>query len=566
MKLSLMTFMYEMPLLMEGEWAEEKSSRIEDLAAYAAMAGFEGIDLTMASVEKMTVPRVQKLLQKYGLSLASLICFAALGEPDISDEEAEAPYLKAIDAAQELCCEHLMIVPGFFVQSEDTERIRETVKRRLPYLVNEAAKKNIICMIEDDPDLKLGLCSAKDVKEVLESAPGARLVFDTANMIPAGEDPVWYYEQMQEAVVHMHIKDMAVSEDPRAYRNRGTDGTYYVSAPHGTGLVDFGQLFRSFGRSGYQGWLSLEMVPSGKEDTCQEIRRVYRQFAALSAKCTVGINEVGLIAKLIAEPYAQVWNAVLQRGAESIEICAVADHSERIRAYAEEAARKFPVGMPACLAKGSDIFALAKSVTDSGLMIHSCHLLLCEAYPELIEESVPYLKEISAQTGIRQFVISCMFDSLKMVEAFLTHIKNAAEALAHDSITLCYHNHDMDSRPLENGKTALEMVLESCPDCMIQLDVGWAWYADMDSVSFMKQYGDRIASVHLKDFTADCRERSDDGRFTAIGAGAVPTKDVLANLHLCNLAPGRLIIDQDASGGDMYDDAEFGIRFIRESI
>ena len=566
MKLSFMAFMYEMPLLMEGPWTEEKNLRIEELFGYAAKAGFEGIDLTMASVEKMTLPRVKDNLAKHGLSLASLICFAALGEPGISDEEAQAPYLKALDAAQELDCEHLMIVPGFFVQSEDTVRIRETVKKRLSYLVGEAAKKNIICMIEDDPDIKLGLCSAKDVKEVLQAAKGARLVYDTANMIPAGEDPLQYYEQMHEYIVHMHIKDMAVCDDPNAFRNRGIDGTYYISAPHGTGLVDFRQLFRAFCEKGYDGWLSLEFVPAGNVDTYEEILGIYRRFAALSAKCSVGINEVGLIAKLVAEPYSDVWKNVKQCGVESIEICAVPDHSERIRQYALEAARKFPVGMPDCLAKGDYIFELAKSVTDSGLKIHSCHLLLCDAYPELIEESVPYLKDISAQTDIRQFVISCMFNSVEMVEAFLPHIQNAAHVLAQDGITLCYHNHDMDSRPLENGKTALEMVLESCPDCMIQLDVGWAWYGYMDSVEFMKQNGSRIASVHLKDLTSDCRERNDDGRFTAIGSGAVPMQEVLTNLHLCNIAPGRLIIDQDASSKDMYDDTASGIRFIRGNI
>ena len=110
------------------------------------------------------------------------------------------------------------------------------------------------------------------------------------------------------------------------------------------------------------------------------------------------------------------------------------------------------------------------------------------------------------------------------------------------------------------------MVLENCPDCRIQLDAGWAWYGHMNSLEFMRRYGDRIISVHLKDLTADSRERSDGGRFTAIGAGAVPIKEVLDNLHLCNISPGRLIIDQDESVTDIYGDIKSGIQFIRDSI
>ena len=283
-------------------------------------------------------------------------------------------------------------------------------------------------------------------------------------------------------------------------------------------------------------------------------------------KGTIGINEIGLISKLVTRPYEEVWETLRGLGATSIELCVIPDHSERIRTYSEEAARKYPVGMPPCLCKGDAVYDFAESIRNSGLSLCSCHLLLAEAYPELVEESVPYMLEIGKRTGISQFVISCMFDSADKVSSFLPHIQSAAAALKEQGIVLCYHNHHMDSMPLENGKTAMEMVLESCPDCMIQLDIGWAWYGNMDSISFMEQHGDRIASIHLKDLTPDSRERMDDGRFTAIGSGAVPTAEVLKNLSLCCPPPDHLIFDQDASDKDMYDEVRSGIRFIRECL
>jgi len=281
---------------------------------------------------------------------------------------------------------------------------------------------------------------------------------------------------------------------------------------------------------------------------------------------TIGINEIGLISKLVTQPYEEVWDTIRDLGATSVELCVIPDHSDRIRAYAEEAARKYPVGMPPCLCKGEAVFDFAKTILDHGLALCSCHLLLCEAYPEMVEESVPYMLQIGKQTGISQFVISCMFDSACKVNSFLKPIQSAAEALKAEGMTLCYHNHHMDSMPLENGKTAMEMVLENCPDCMIQLDIGWAWYGQMNSVSFMEQHGDRIVSVHLKDLTEDARERTDDGRFTAIGSGAVPTAEALKHLHLCPPAPDHLIIDQDASNKDMYEEIRSGIRFVKECL
>lgn len=283
-------------------------------------------------------------------------------------------------------------------------------------------------------------------------------------------------------------------------------------------------------------------------------------------KFTIGINEIGLIPKLVTLPYEEVWDTIRNLGATSVELCVIPDHSDRIRTYTEEAARKYPVGMPPCLCKGDAVFDFAKTIQDHGLALSSCHLLLCEAYPELVEESVPYMLQIGKRTGIRQFVISCMFDSARKVNSFLKPIQSAAAALKAEGMTLCYHNHHMDSIPLEYGKNAMEMVLENCPDCMIQLDIGWAWYGYMDSVSFMEQYGDRIASVHLKDLTEDARERTDEGRFTAIGSGAVPTEEALKHLHLCHLASDHLIIDQDASIRDMYDEIRSGIRFVRECL
>ena len=564
MRLSLMTFMYELPLQFSGPWDDQKSRTMEELLRLVRKIGFEGVDLTYQTICYMGEDRVRRILKSLGLELSSIICMAHLSDLTLTDEEALAPYVEAVHLAKALDCSHLMPVPGHPVPDTDPEQISGTLIRRLRSLSELAGTEGVVCMIEDDPDLTLGMCAEADITRILRDVPGLKLVYDSANMIVAGEDPVRYFEAVQESVVHMHIKDIAVCEDPGRYRDRGWNGVYYTSAPHGSGLVDFESLFHSIGTSGYQGVLSLEFVPAREGCvTEEELCRIFRYFTALTCRNTPGVNEVPLLSKLIPGPEAQVWKEIRERGIAGVEICILPEESDRIRAYEEEVARKYHNPRP--FVRGADIEPYVARIREAGLEVPSCHVMLCEAYPELIRDNVSYLKDISRKTGIRQFVISCSFESADMAGRFLPFLQEAAEALKENDIRLCYHNHHQDSVPLENGKTVMEMIVQQCPAVMLQLDIGWAWYGGMDNLEFMRDHGDRIVSIHLKDLTEDARTRSDAGRFTAIGSGCVNTQEVLRSLTLCRLSPGKLIIDQDASAGDMYDDLEAGVKFVRGS-
>ena len=183
------------------------------------------------------------------------------------------------------------------------------------------------------------MCSEAEIREILEGVPGLKLVFDSANMIVAGEDPVTFYEGLHEYVIHMHIKDIAICDDPTMYRNRGMDGRYYTTAPHDTGMVHFEDLFRSFGKHRYQGILSLEFVPSSldsAEELREDIHRLYRRFTSLACRYSLGVNEVALLSKLIPEPQETVWAQLVNRGISNVEIVILPEDNPRVHAYEEE--------------------------------------------------------------------------------------------------------------------------------------------------------------------------------------------------------------------------------------
>ena len=192
MKLSLMTFMCEIPLIMEGEWTDEKTARVEEVIRQVSETGFTAIDITDNTVNFIGRERIKDLLAGLGLEVASLICFYRLSDPFISDEEAIEPYLQGIKDAKYLGCKHLMLVPGIAPPEADTESMTKAMIRRNRMIVQEAEKEGIACMVEDDPDITKGMCSLKDLKSMLDAVPGLKVVFDSANMYPAGEQTVPY--------------------------------------------------------------------------------------------------------------------------------------------------------------------------------------------------------------------------------------------------------------------------------------------------------------------------------------------------------------------------------------
>jgi len=279
----------------------------------------------------------------------------------------------------------------------------------------------------------------------------------------------------------------------------------------------------------------------------------------------IGLNIFALNGKLGPDSLENVMYELKKRKITYIEVCTIApipENSNQLFAEAEaEATARF--GMPPGLVKGRDIFKKIEDVRKTGMNVCSCHILMANVYPEYVQDAVPYMKEIHEKAGISQFVISCMFDSVEKAESFAPYIQAAAKELKSDNIDLCYHNHEMDCQPLENGSNAMQMLLSLCPDLKFQPDTGWAWFGGMDAASFIRENKDRIMSVHLKDMIIDPDNRI---HFKAVGTGSANSAACIEAAKQLDLAPGKLMIDNDDSDRDLYDDIEDSVEFILDSF
>ncbi|MDD3692672.1 MAG: sugar phosphate isomerase/epimerase [Oscillospiraceae bacterium] len=70
-------------------------------------------------------------------------------------------------------------------------------------------------------------------------------------------------------------------------------------------------------------------------------------------------------------------------------------------------------------------------------------------------------------------------------------------------IELSYHNHDFE---FENQR--FDRLIDACPELKFELDTYWAEFAGINSVELMKQLGDRLTLIHIKDMMKDAQSHS----------------------------------------------------------
>jgi sugar phosphate isomerase/epimerase len=138
-----------------------------------------------------------------------------------------------------------------------------------------------------------------------------------------------------------------------------------------------------------------------------------------------------------------------------------------------------------------------------GLAVPSCHVFL-----DALERERGRVFDDVAALGARD--VACAWipperrrdggDYRRLAE----RLAEAGEEARDRSLQLAYHHHDFELRPIENGKSGLDIVLEAVhPELLaVELDVYWAHVAGLDPVAELEGLGDRCRLVHCKDHLA----------------------------------------------------------------
>ena len=125
------------------------------------------------------------------------------------------------------------------------------------------------------------------------------------------------------------------------------------------------------------------------------------------------------------------------------------------------------------------------------------------------------------------------------------------KALADEDLQPMYHNHYQEFTVSYHGTSVMDYYLTQVDSRMkFKLDVGWVYVGGVDPVAYMEKAKDRIALLHIKDFTDMIQPRylvnSDketDFGFTAVGTGKLDLGGIYAKA--LEIGQDWAILEQD---------------------
>lgn len=133
----------------------------------------------------------------------------------------------------------------------------------------------------------------------------------------------------------------------------------------------------------------------------------------------------------------------------------------------------------------------------------------------------------------------------------------ASETLRPHGLLAGFHNHAIEWRPVTEGSPVrcMDVLAAGTPeDFVLQLDVGTAVQAGVDTVAWIKSHPGRIRSLHLKDWApGDAAEEK--GFRVLFGEGASPWKEIFAAAESVGGAEFYLM-EQEGSRYSEFETAE----------
>jgi sugar phosphate isomerase/epimerase len=131
---------------------------------------------------------------------------------------------------------------------------------------------------------------------------------------------------------------------------------------------------------------------------------------------------------------------------------------------------------------------------------------------------------------------------------------NRAGKLCRESgLALCYHNHAFEFEPAGNG-TLLDELMRTADAQLVglELDIMWAQVAGVDPVAVLKQYGSRVALMHLKNVAEGTPQRYDEAvprtAFREVAKGVIDIPKVLRAAAAAGVK--HYFVEQDQTPGD----------------
>lgn len=122
-----------------------------------------------------------------------------------------------------------------------------------------------------------------------------------------------------------------------------------------------------------------------------------------------------------------------------------------------------------------------------------------------------------------------------------------------------FHNHASELVSFD-GASTIDHLVAASPSLGLEIDLGWAWIADVDPLELIHSLPGRVPLVHVKDFTAhDSDTCCPIGEGVMDWAGLLPATAATEGLDW-------LVVEQDETAGDELDEAARSLAGMRRLL
>lgn len=261
MKLLLSSVVFDVPL-REGEISQ---AGLIDLVRVHELAGLELRDTYWQGGEGEVAATISQLWAGE--------CEVTYATGDALLAENLAASLKGLkgmmhnmSAAAKIGAGILRINPGLMENAAYFEE--QGYQEMMARVEEESRELGITLALENPPQPEAG--SIMTLNRIFTQFPFIKMTFDTANWLPAGEDPVAALDVHLNRVHYVHLKDVA----------KEGDGWQFCGP--GEGVVPFGKIFDKLAKANYTGYFALEF--NGGQDPRTSLEKALKYVRGIGNK------------------------------------------------------------------------------------------------------------------------------------------------------------------------------------------------------------------------------------------------------------------------------------------
>jgi sugar phosphate isomerase/epimerase len=184
-------------------------------------------------------------------------------------------------------------------------------------------------------------------------------------------------------------------------------------------------------------------------------------------------------------------------------------------------------------------------------------------------EKLPAALEDARKHGF-EYVVCPWIDprdrgGVEMIRKLGQTLNTAGELCNKAGMRLCYHNHAFEYQPTPDGRLLDVLMKTTDPKLVsLELDVMWAHVGGADPVAILKQYGDRIPLVHLKNVAPSVETRFNENiprdAFHDLSDGAVDIPGVLRAAKQAGVT--HYFVEQDETPGDPIESLRKSFQYL----